>query len=260
MLLILVITHHILPMTTLTPALTELASWTLATEVMRRAPKLLRIIETHPGGGQYDCLSMVRMVPHLELCAFNRRGSFTAFGAFDSNAFGSDRWTQINVWERIARGESTRNVLDDICALLHLQVPSPLPATTPASLTYRVITAMLRIKTFSPVRWCCLNGFLDSSGFEGCEIRRGLFAPFPAVKAPSNSERSEDPVLSRATDFWFLCCEDEPVICLETSGRAYSTKGLMIELQPEYAKRRNIYDVIAEIHTRFLAGTAHLSI
>jgi hypothetical protein len=131
---------------------------------------------------------MVRIVPHLELCAFNRRGSFTAFGAFDSNAFGTDRWTQINVWERIARGESTRNVLDDICALLHLQVPSPLPATTPASLTYRVITAMLRTKTFSPVRWCCLNGVLDSSGFEGCEIRRELFAPFPAVKAPSNSE------------------------------------------------------------------------
>jgi hypothetical protein len=115
---------------------------------------------------------------------------------------------------------------------------------------------MLRIKTFSPVRWCCLNGVLDSSGVGGCEIRRGLFAPFPAVKAPSNSERSEDQVLSRATDFWFLCCGDEPVICLETSGRAYSTKGLMIELQPEYAKRRNIYDVVAEIHTRFLAGTA----
>jgi hypothetical protein len=130
----------------------------------------------------------------------------------------------------------------------------------PPRLPTGVITAMLRIKTFSPVRWCCLNGVLDSSGVGGCEIRRGLFARFPAVKAPSNSERSEDPVLSRATDFWFLCCEDEPVICLETSGRAYSTKGLMIELQPEYAKRRNIYDVVAEIHTRFLAGTAHLSI
>jgi hypothetical protein len=89
-------------------------------------------------------------------------------------------------------------------------------------------------------------------------LRRGLFAPLPAVKAPSNSERSEDPVLSRAIDFWFLCCEDGPVICLETSGHAYSTKGLTIELQPEYAKRRNIYDIVAEIHTRFLTGTAHL--
>lgn len=69
--------------------------------------------------------------------------------------------------------------VDDICALLHLQLPSPLPATTPASLTYLVITAMLRIITFSPVRWCCLNGLLDSSGFEGCEIRRGCLLPSP---------------------------------------------------------------------------------
>src|ERR1700738_2450400 len=82
------------------------------------------------------------------------------------------------------------------------------------SVLFRTVTPNLRR------RWCCLNGVLDSSGFGGCEIRRVLFAPFPAVKAPSNSERSEDPVLSRATDFWFLCCEDEPVICLETSGRA----------------------------------------
>jgi hypothetical protein len=44
----------------LTPALIELASWTLATEMICRAPKLLYIMETHPGGGQYDCLSIVR--------------------------------------------------------------------------------------------------------------------------------------------------------------------------------------------------------
>jgi type III secretion system-like peptide-binding chaperone len=98
MLLILVITRDILPMTTLTPALTELASWTLATEVMRRAPKLLRIIETHPGGGQYDCLSMMRMVPHLKLCSFNRRGSFTAFGAYVRCSLARTNHALTNVW------------------------------------------------------------------------------------------------------------------------------------------------------------------
>jgi hypothetical protein len=244
-------------MRTLPPSLIELASWTLATEVMRRAPNLLRIIETHPGGGQYDCLSIVRTDTGDHLCAFNRLGSFTAFKQFDS---AHDCWTQVNVWDRIARGESTQSILDEICTILCLPVHSPLPAATPVSLTYRVITAVLRTKTFSPARWNCLNGFLDSSGFEGCEIRRDLFSPFPTVPVPLSPENSGNSALPRGSDFWFLCCKDEPIICLETTGRAYSTKGVTIELQPEYARRRCIYDVVAELQARFLGVASNLSI
>ena len=239
-------------MNILTPSLVELASRTLATELMRRAPKVLRIVETHPGGGQYDCLSIIRTDPNLHLCAFNRLGSFTAFGRFDAGHVCS---SQIDVWDRIARGDSTRTLVDETCRILHLPGPSPLPAATPVSLTYRVITAMLRTKTFSPVRWCCLNGFHDSSGFEGCGIRRDLFDPFPTVQVPSSSETSKDSVLSRAADFWFLCCEDEPIICLEIAGCAYSREGEMIEVQPEYARRRSIYDVVAELHARFFKSS-----
>jgi type III secretion system-like peptide-binding chaperone len=244
-------------MTTLTPSLIELASWTLATELMRRAPKLLRIVETHPGGGQYDCLSIIRTDRNLHLCALNRLGSFTAFGRFDS---GHDCSSQIDVWDRIARGDSTRILVDEICRTLHLPGPSPLPAATNVSLTYRVITAMLRTKTFSPVRWSCLNGFHDSSGFEGCGIRNDLFSAFPTVQVPLSSEKSKDSSLSRATDFWFFCCKDEPIICFEIAGRAYSTKGVMIELQPKYARRRSIYDVVAELHARFFGDASNLSI
>src|SRR5215469_8502395 len=124
-------------MNTLTPPLVELASWTLATELTRRAPKVLRIVETHPGGGQYDCLSIMRTDRNLHLCALNRRGSFTAFRRFDS---GHDCSSQIDVWDRIARGNSTRTLVDEICRILHLPGPSPLPAATSVSLTYRVIT------------------------------------------------------------------------------------------------------------------------
>src|SRR6516162_6051559 len=83
-------------MNILTPSLVELASRTLATELMRRAPKVLRIVETHPGGGQYDCLSIIRTDPNLHLCAFNRLGSFTAFGRFDAGHVCS---SQIDVWD-----------------------------------------------------------------------------------------------------------------------------------------------------------------
>jgi hypothetical protein len=101
------------------------------------------------------------------------------FGAFDSNAFGNDRWTQINVWERIARGESTRNDLDDICALPRLQVPSPLPAATPASLTYRVITAMLRAKTLRLSDGVARTAFLIPLVLKGEKLEGGCLLPSP---------------------------------------------------------------------------------
>ena len=47
--------------------------------------------------------------------------------------------------------------------------------------------------------------------------------------------------------YWFLCCDDEPMICLETTGRGYSRKGVMIDLKSIYARRHNLYDVVAEI-------------
>jgi hypothetical protein len=124
----------------LTPSLIELASWTLASELIRRAPKRLHIAEMHPGGGQYDCLSIFRTDLECDVCTFNRVGSFTAFKWFDN---GHDRacWTQIDVWDRVARGDSTRDILDEICNLIRLPTPSPLPAGTATSLTYRVITA-----------------------------------------------------------------------------------------------------------------------
>src|SRR5260370_37209365 len=111
----------------LTPALIELASWTLATEMIRRAPKLLYIMETHPGGGQYDCLSIVRTDLHKWTCAFNRVGSFTAFRWFDSGR-DCDSILQIDVWDRIAKGDSTREIRNENCNLARLPIPPHLPA------------------------------------------------------------------------------------------------------------------------------------
>ena len=38
--------------------LIEIASWRIVSELYRRHPGKFKIIETHPGGGQYDCLSL----------------------------------------------------------------------------------------------------------------------------------------------------------------------------------------------------------
>jgi hypothetical protein len=38
--------------------LIEIASWRLISDICRRYPETFTIIETHPGGGLYDCLSL----------------------------------------------------------------------------------------------------------------------------------------------------------------------------------------------------------
>ena len=42
-------------------------------EIVWRYPGVYRVIETHPGGGQYDCLS-VRDDRFQEVVSINRRG------------------------------------------------------------------------------------------------------------------------------------------------------------------------------------------
>jgi hypothetical protein len=63
--------------------------------------KVVVIIETHPGGGQYDCLSIVRTDLPKCICAFNRVGSLTASSWFDSGR-DCDSKPQIDAWDRIA--------------------------------------------------------------------------------------------------------------------------------------------------------------
>ena len=37
----------------------EAASWRLTAELVRRYPDRFSVIETHPGGGQYDCITLI---------------------------------------------------------------------------------------------------------------------------------------------------------------------------------------------------------
>jgi len=77
------------------------------------------------------------------------------------------------------------------------------------------------MKTFAPKRWSCLNGVCDSSGFMDSGVRGELFRYFPSVEPPSESEESPNHGVDDPLRFWFLCCDDEPMICLETTGRGY---------------------------------------
>ena len=62
-------------MKSLDQRLVYLQSWWIASELVRGHPSL-KVVETHPGGGQYDCLSIVTTEHYtVTLIDLNRSGS-----------------------------------------------------------------------------------------------------------------------------------------------------------------------------------------
>ena len=45
-------------------------AWWIAAEMIRRHPDEVRVIENHPGGGQYDCLTLCRRGSDYEAIAY----------------------------------------------------------------------------------------------------------------------------------------------------------------------------------------------
>lgn len=110
----------------------NLQSWWVASELIRRHPQL-ELIETHPGGGQYDCLSVLSADGahklHIDL---NRRGRMHIHSGTPT-WFDSARWDiRYPVeWSTELNQEDRRRIprfLEDATGLLP---PAQTPVTTP---------------------------------------------------------------------------------------------------------------------------------
>ena len=64
---------------------TEAISWRLASELCRRHPQTTRILITHPGGGQYNCLTIVNSQGGIGVIQLNRSGTIQVHQKFDTD-------------------------------------------------------------------------------------------------------------------------------------------------------------------------------
>jgi hypothetical protein len=142
-------------------------SWWIASELVRRHPQL-RLIETHPGGGQYDCLSLLadengqwRQLVHL-----NRNGSIHASDAGISCSW-LDAFTAPGGHDIVRRLEEQTGI----------GKPASTPPTGPHVLTYRIIARVLTALVDDRRSWDARNGQIDSSGYGGG--RRPELEQFP---------------------------------------------------------------------------------
>lgn len=187
--------------------LRQALAWQVAAELTRRHPGNLRVVETHPGGGQYDCVTLLARVEgngDVELQGGWRR-------MLDLNkATPNDHLTHAS-WS----GDERFNWVDVLlCSDLRTQIIEPLerteglrsPASTPSTVAstvgVRLLAAFASRVAFTRKPWVLLNGYLDSDG--GSEVREDLFAALPTIGEHRRVRHDDDLLGIPEYRYWFV--------------------------------------------------------
>lgn len=159
------------------------ATWHIISELFRRHHNRygLRVFETHPGGGQYDCLSVYgssskKITEHY--CDFNIQSQHLHILSgveHDSDVFERIRWPYDNDYVlALLVADDPKKTVDDLESLLGFPKIKQLPSTTPPVLCARVIAAFLARYSFSREKYQTRSLWHDSSGMAGSSIRFDL--------------------------------------------------------------------------------------
>jgi len=223
--------------------LLEVFSWRLVSELHRRYPDRLQIIQTHPCSGQYNCLTVFDSRRPKFHADFNRPGSMHVWGENDSQSY--------DIWPEILEHGNQKSLLDVVCRRLQLPEIKKVPVTSRLTLVYRFIATFLTHTTCGIHRWTCCNGYVDTSGYGGGISK--VFAKFPEAEERLRIKTDLDLFDHPAYRFWFVYRGDVPLICIDSAGFLWLEGDLrMYDMMKEYNKnKRNIWATVTSI-------TAHL--
>lgn len=227
-------------------ALREAAGWRLVASLIRRHPDELQCIETHPGDGQYDNLTLVAPSARRPVVQLNREGSLVVLGRD-----GGEVLRNKDVWNDIVRSDDLRVLVNDIEDHAGLRRPPSTPSATADSLTYRLIATFLSHAALGAQLWECRNGYTDTSGYGG-GIRREWFAMFPGAAERHQVDEPDDILRIPSYRFWFLIDmrqdEEAPALAVETTtGTAWDDAGRSYDLMRTYRADRRIWPVVWSI-------------
>lgn len=224
-------------------AFEEIASWRLATELMRRFPKRFKIIEMHAGGGLYDSLALISVEGSVNV-HINRGGSVVV------ESEGRDKRPWDAAWpQALLTAQDMRACVDDICEVIGWPVPDPLPSTTRHIITYRFMAEFLTHTCLGRRHWEWRNGFADTSGYGG-GVRSHWFAQFQEAQKSARRHDQDDVLGIPEYRFWFLVRPHKlevPALCLETTGVAFRKDGQSEDLYKLYKERRRIWPLIMSV-------------
>jgi hypothetical protein len=213
-------------------------SWWIASEIVRRDPKLL-IIETHPGNGMYDCLSLIRRTDTETptLIDLNREGRVHVHAA--------ETFEPIT-WAGAFAARGGHDIVHALEKAAGLTPAAKAPPTGPRVLTYRLIARILASLVDDRHQWDARNGQLDSSGMDATNDHRPELLRFPSVVEALCDKRPDDLFGRPAYRFWTLLRDADPVAVLDTDGRLHLQDQPPIEVPPLYRRSRSLTTVISE--------------
>lgn len=191
-------------------ALVIATAWWIAAELVKRHPEEITVIESHPGGGQSDCLSVyhtagerlksvVLMNQHCGACHLHGPG-------------------QLNWSQAIMASDRRRDVIEMYESAAGLKSPTSTPEAHRSSVAIRAIAAFMeRVALAVHAPWTMENGYLDTAGYDG-GVREEHFQALPAVNAYLRELPGDRGVLGFFEyRFWFLRAskESKPVLAID---------------------------------------------
>lgn len=211
-------------------------SWWIASELLRRNPGL-GVIETHPGGGQSDCLSIFRCRSHASALAhLNREGSIHV---------GDDELPRIT-WAEDRGAHDRHHCIKLIESRAGLGTGGKTARTTAAVLVARMAYHLLLTNINARSTWDIRNVRLDTSGYGNGE---GDVVGFPSAKVAIAERRPDDPWGDSRYRFWHVLKDGERVVVLDNDGLVHLRDRDPLDMMSRFEKSdRSLAAVGAWLH------------
>jgi hypothetical protein len=187
----------------------EVVSWRLASELSRRHPHTTRMFRAHPGGGLSDCLWLRPANGGPGDVRLNRAGTIQVLERFD----GRDSAWPPTSWDDYIRADP-KSFLLRLEAEAGLPAPTTVPASTPRTLTLRVLATMAAtgVKSIEPIE--IASGMIDTSG-EGGGTNCEAFDAFTAIPGELLEPLPGDLFGQPEYRFWFVVRGGDPILAFE---------------------------------------------
>lgn len=187
-------------------------AWSIIAEVTRHhgSRSDLRVLELHPGGGQYDLLSLFRVQGEQASAYDGRPKQIGAFNLLTGTMHGEQPSTDEPVeWLRLWLSEpDPKSVVEAVLRALRLSSLASLPSTNRRIFGCRLMAALLGAKLLQRDYLQARMGFADTSGSGGGVLN--LLRPFTGIfRRCDDNPHSE---MRNAAECWLLLAGEEQTV------------------------------------------------